>query len=142
MRLGPFRLTRRRALRALAGVVAGLLLTGNVLAAAGMCTIVAPAGSHGAAQAVAHDGASSNPCPQHLSDEAAPGGGTSPHHCPSHDPSAQSRTVDVPGAQFMVAIAATPFLSLDSGQRTEPLFAVTHRTEPQPLYARLQRLRL
>ena len=45
MRLGSFRLTSQRAARAVAGLVAMFLLTGNVLAAAGLCAVRAPAGT-------------------------------------------------------------------------------------------------
>ena len=42
MRPGSFRRTRQRAVRAVAGLVAAFLLTGNVLAAAGLCRVKAP----------------------------------------------------------------------------------------------------
>lgn len=141
MRLGPFRLTCRRAVRALAGFVATFLLAGNVLAAAGMCAIKAPTGAHGPttlAGAVAPAGDIA--CADHLAEHTAPA--SSAHHCPTEDPSAQSRAVDVPAAQLMVAMAASQLNWPDATPRSEPLVVLASPATPQPLYTRLQRLRL
>jgi hypothetical protein len=141
MRIGPLRLTSRRAARTVAGFVAVFLLTGNVLAAAGLCAIKAPAGTQEPA-ALASDtvtAAGDAACADHLGDQAP---ASIPHHCPTEDPSAQSRTVDVPAAQLLVAAAAA---SLDwSGAllQHEPPVVLPYPAEPQPLYTRLQRLHL
>ena len=143
MRLGPIRLTHRRAVRAVAALVATLLMAGNVLAAAGLCALRAPTEANGFVHAVVEaDTPEANPCPQHRADDASRGPSTATHHCPSEDPSAQSRAVDIPAAQFMAAIAALPCHSIDAGRLAEPPVAATRHPEPQPLYARLQRLRL
>lgn len=141
MRIGPFRLTSRRAARALAGLVAAFLLSGNVLAAAGLCVIKAPAGPQetpvlaSSADAVSADVA----CSEHLADHAPL---SNPHHCPTEDPSAQSRTVDVPAAQLMVAVAAALLDWSSALLQPEPPAVLDHPAEPQPLYTRLQRLHL
>lgn len=139
MRFGPLRLTTRRAVRALAGLVAAFLLAGNVLAAAGLCVVRAPVAAHGspvlASQATVSDDAA---CAEHLGDHAP---SSNLHHCPTDDPSAQSRAVDVPAAQLMAATAAL----LDwSGAlvRPEPPAVLVRPADPQPLYTRLQRLHL
>lgn len=141
MRIGPFRLTSRRAARALAGLVAAFLLSGNVLAAAGLCLIKAPAGPHetpvlaGSADAGAEDVA----CADHVGDRAPV---SNPHHCPIEDPSAQSRTVDVPAAQLMVAVAAALLDWSSALLQPEAPVVLVQPAEPQPLYTRLQRLHL
>jgi hypothetical protein len=146
MRLGTFRLTRKQAARAIAGVVAAFLLTGQVLAAAGLCVIKVPAdtsGSTAAGEVRTHEGtAEANPCGGHLADGHSQGSGTSRHHCPTDDPTQQSRNVDVPAAQVMAALPASlPDWSIAAARPQIQVVAV-HPAEPRPLYARLQRLRL
>ena len=144
MRIGPFRLTRQRAARAVAGLVAAFLFTGNVLAAAGLCANKLPESHPGSQHTLAQDTAAPSDapaCEQHLADES--GSGTaSNHHCPTDDPSAQTRSVDVPAAQLMAAIALVGWHWSDAALQAVPLASSTHPSEPQPLYARLQRLRL
>lgn len=141
MRIGSFRLTRQRAARAVAGLVAAFLLTGNVLAAAGLCIVRAPAGP-GAAVQVAADDTDSPQCVEHL-----PGGAGSPltgssHHCPTEDPSAQTRAVDLPSPQLVAAFAAPLLHWTDDARQRTALLADDDPPEPRPLYTRLQRLRL
>lgn len=139
MRFGPLRLTSRRAARALAGFVAAFLLVGNVMAAAGLCAIKAPVGAL-ETPVLAADAASEDvTCADHLGDHAP---ASNPHHCPTEDPSAQSRSVDVPAAQLMVAAAATLLDRFDALLRPDPPVVLVHPAEPQPLYTRLQRLHL
>lgn len=141
MRIGPFRLNRHRAARALAGLVAAFLLTGNVLAAAGLCAIKTPAAPHEqASMMMAEAAADEVACSGHHSDHTAPA--SNAHHCPTEDPSAQSRTVDIPAAQLMVAMAASLLNWPDATLRSEPPVVFAHPAAPQPLYTRLQRLRL
>ena len=141
MPIGPFRLTSRRAARALAGLVAAFLLSGNVLAAAGLCVIKAPAGPQQPAALVSSSGTAAEDvaCADHLGDHAPV---SNPHHCPTEDPSAQSRTVDVPAAQLMVAVAAALLDWSSALLQPEAPLVLVHPPEPQPLYTRLQRLRL
>ena len=141
MRLGSFRRTRQRAVRAVAGLVAAFLLTGNVLAAAGLCTVKAPAQT-GMAVQVAADGVESLDCTHHLVDEGASRPAGSSHHGPTEDPSAQTRTVDLPSPQLMVALAAVLLQWTDAGRQPATLLSSDDPSEPRPLYARLQRLRL
>jgi hypothetical protein len=141
MRLRSFRLTRQRAVRAVAGLVAAFLLTGNVLAAAGMCVVRAPADTGMAVQAAA-DEADSAQCAEHLSVKAGSPSTGSNHHCPADDPSAQTRTVDLPSPQLMVAPAAVLLHWTDAARQPAALFSEDDPAEPRPLYARLQRLRL
>ena len=141
MRLGPFRLTRQRAARAVAGLVAAFLLTGNVLAAAGLCAVRAPAAMDTPVQ-VASDDAESPPCTEHLAGERGSPSKGSNHHCPTEDPSAQSRTADLPSPQLMVALAAVLLQWADAGRQPATLLSSDDPSEPRPLYARLQRLRL
>lgn len=143
MCLGLSRRNRQRAVRAVAGFVAAFLLSGSVLAAAGMCVVKAPAEAGVAvAPVAAADDAESLDCTHHLIDEglARPAGST--HHCPTEDPSAQPRTVDLPGAQWMVALAAVVLDWSNAARQPSALLAADERSEPRPLYARLQRLRL
>ena len=141
MRFCPFRLNRHRAARALAGLVAAFMLAGNVLAAAGLCAIKAPVGSHdtpvlaSSADRVSEDVA----CGDHLVGHTP---ASNPHHCPTEDPSAQSRTVDVPAAQLMVAVAAALLDWSSALLQPELPVVLVHPAEPQPLYTRLQRLHL
>jgi hypothetical protein len=141
--LGTFRLSSRRTARVIAGVVAGFLLTGQVLAAAGLCAIKAPTDARGSTEVRTHDAAgAANPCPDHLVNATDHGSGASKHHCPTDNPGQQSRTVDVPAAQMMAALPASlPDWSLTAA-RPETLVAAAHPSEPRPLYARLHRLRL
>jgi hypothetical protein len=121
----------RRGVRVIAGVVATLLVTGNVLVAAGLCILKYPPAVQAASEA---------PCPQHLVDKTVP---QTPavQHCPGDDSSAQARTADLPSAQVLAAAAVAPFgtfaaLAARPAIRTEP-------ASPQrPLYTRLQRLQL
>ncbi len=138
MRIGPFRLTSRRAARALAGLVAAFLLSGNVLAAAGLCVIKAPAVPQ-ETPVLASSADADVACVDHVGDRAPV---SSPHHCPTEDPSAQSRTVDVPAAQLMVAVAAALLDWSSALLQLEPPAVLVHPAEPQPLYTRLQRLHL
>jgi hypothetical protein len=141
MRPGSFRLTRQRAARAVAGLVAAFLLTGNVLAAAGLCVVRAPADTGVAVQA-ATDEVDSAACAEHLSGEpGAPSTGSN-HHCPTEDPSAQTRTVDLPSPQLMVALAAVLLHWTDAARQPAALLVDDDPAEPRPLYTRLQRLRL
>lgn len=141
MRLGPLRLNRHRAARALAGFVAAFLLTGNVLAAAGLCVVRAPAESHASSVLPGADASAADvDCAEHGSGHPTPA--SNAHHCPTEDPSAQSRTVDVPAAQLMAAAVAGLLYGSDPLLRPEPLVILIHPAAPQPLYARLQRLRL
>jgi hypothetical protein len=142
MCLGLSRPNRQRAVRAVAGFVAAFLLSGNVLAAAGMCAVKAPAEARVAVAPVAADGSESLDCSHHLIDEgvARPAGST--HHCPTEDPSAQPRTVDLPGAQWMAALAAVVLDWSSDARQPSASLAADERSEPRPLYARLQRLRL
>jgi hypothetical protein len=141
MRLGSFRLTRQRAARAMAGLVAAFLLTGNVLAAAGLCAVRAPAGADMAAHVTADD-VDSPPCTEHLSGEVGSPSTGSNHHCPTEDPSAQPRTVDLPSPQLMVAPAAVLLQWTDAARQPAALLSDDDPSESRPLYARLQRLRL
>jgi len=141
MRLGSFRLTRQRAARAVAGLVAAFLLSGNVLAAAGLCVVRTQADTGVAVQAAADD-ADSTPCAEHLAGAlSSPSTGVH-HHCPTEDPSAQTRTVDLPSPQLMVAPAAVLLHWTDGARPPATLLAGDDPAEPRPLYARLQRLRL
>ncbi|MGZ8254819.1 MAG: hypothetical protein ACXWVT_08205 [Burkholderiaceae bacterium] len=141
MRIGPFRLTFHRAARALAGLVAAFLLSGNVLAAAGLCAIKAPAGSQELAVSTSSAGTVSADvaCADHLGDQAPV---SNSHHCPTEDPSAQSRTVDVPAAQLMVALAVALLDWSSPRLQAQPPVASIHPAETRPLYTRLQRLHL
>jgi hypothetical protein len=141
MHPGSFRLTRQRAVRAVAGLVAAFLLTGNVLAAAGLCVVKAPVETGTTAQ-VAADGVESLDCTHHLVDEGASRPAASSHHCPTEDPSAQTRTVDLPSPQLMVALAAVLLHWTDPARQPSALLSTDDPSEPRPLYARLQRLRL
>jgi hypothetical protein len=141
MRLGSIRLTRQRAARAVAGLVAAFLLTGNVLAAAGLCVVRAPA-DRGVAVQVAADEADSAACAEHLSVEVGSPSTGSNHHCPTEDPSAQTRTVDLPSPQLMVALAAVLLHWTDSARQPAALLSDKDPSESRPLYTRLQRLRL
>ena len=141
MRLGSFRLTRQRAARAMAGLVAAFLLTGNVLAAAGLCAVRAPAGTDAAIH-VTDDDADSPPCTEHLSSEVGSPSTGSNHHCPTEDPSAQTRTVDLPSPQLMVALAAVLLQWTDAARQPAALLSDDDPSESRPLYTRLQRLRL
>ena len=112
-----------------------------MLAAAGLCAVKAPAGTQespvlaSTAGAVAEDVA----CADHLGDQAP---ASNPHHCPTEDPSAQSRTVDVPAAQLMVAMAAALLDWSSALLQPEPPVVLAYPAEPQPIYTRLQRLHL
>ncbi|MGZ8254953.1 MAG: hypothetical protein ACXWVT_08890, partial [Burkholderiaceae bacterium] len=79
-------------------------------------------------------------CAEHRADHPTPA--SNAHHCPTEDPSAQSRTVDVPAAQLLAAVAPGLFYGSDPLLRPEPLVVLIHPATPHPLYARLQRLRL
>jgi hypothetical protein len=141
MRPGPFRLTRHRATRALAGLVVMFLFAGNVLAAAGLCAVKAPVSSAATSGAVdGHETPDASGCAGHHAETDAPA--PAAHHCPTDDPSAQTRTVDVPAAQIMLAIPASLVPWSDAELRSAPLFVADHPAESRPLYARLQRLRL
>jgi hypothetical protein len=144
MRLGPFRLNRQRAARAIAAVVAAFMLTGQVLAAAGLCATKAPSRAGESTELGSYEGtAASSPCPDHLVDGTAHGPAAARHHhCPTDDPTQQSRTVDVPAAQAMAALPASLPDWSDTASRPEALFVTVHPAEPRPLYARLHRLRL
>lgn len=141
MRSGSFRLTRQRAARAVAGLVAAFLLTGNVLAAAGLCIVRAPAGADVTVQ-VAADETDSPQCAEHLAGEAGSTSTGSNHHCPTEDPSAQTRAVDLPSPQLVAVFAALHVHRTDAALQLTALLAADDPTEPRPLYARLQRLRL
>jgi hypothetical protein len=141
MRIGSIRLTRQRAARAVAGLVAAFLLTGNVLAAAGLCAVRAPTDGGMAAQ-VAVDEADSPPCSEHVADAVGPRSTDSKHHCPTEDPSAQARTVDLPSPQLMAAFAAVLLHWTDAARQPTALHSDNDPAEPRSLYARLQRLRL
>lgn len=121
----------RRAVRSVAGVVAALLLTGNVLVAAGVCVLKAPP---------AVQSASETPCPQHLADNN-PTAPTAQQHCPADDASAQVRTADLPSAQALAAAAVTIFGIL-AVSATPLKLAVDSGSPHRPLYTRLQRLQL
>jgi hypothetical protein len=141
MRLGPFRLTRYRATRALAGLVVMFLFAGNVLAAAGLCAVKAPAPGGATAGLVAgQEAPDASGCASHHAETDAPA--PAAHHCPTDDPSAQSRTVDVPAAQVMLAIPASLLPWSDAELRSTPLLVAEHPAESRPLYTRLQRLHL
>ena len=141
MRLGHFHLTRQRAMRALAGLVAMFLLAGNVLAAAGLCVVRSPVMSAAeAGLAAGHEAPDASACEGHKAGSHAPAPAS--HHCPTDDPSAQTRTVDVPAAQAMLAIATSLLPWSDAELRSAPLVFAHHPAESRPLYARLQRLRL
>ena len=144
MRPGSLRLTRQRAARAVAGLVVAFLLTGNVLAAAGLCVVRAPAAAGMAVEAAADDSddADSAPCAEHLSVAAGSPSTGSNHHCPTDDPSAQTRTVDLPSPQLMVALAAVLLHWTDAARQPAAHLSDDDPAEPRPLYARLQRLRL
>ncbi|HEX5639232.1 MAG TPA: hypothetical protein VFX81_05485 [Burkholderiaceae bacterium] len=141
MRIGPLRLNSRRAARALAGFVAAFLLTGNVLAAAGLCAVKVPAGTQESPVLMSSLGtvAEDTACADHLGDQAP---ASNPHHCPTEDPSAQSRTVDVPAAQLLVAAAAALLDWSGALLQREPPVVLAYPAEPQPIYTRLQRLHL
>ena len=141
MRPGSLRLTRLRAARAVAGLVAALLLTGNVLAAAGLCAVKAPVDSGSAPQAALHE-ADSPPCVDHLPEQGSAGSTAAKHHCPTDDPSAQTRTVDLPSPQLMTAFAAVVLHRTDAARQPAALLFSDDPSGPRPLYARLQRLRL
>jgi hypothetical protein len=141
MRPGSLRLTRLRAARAVAGLVAALLLTGNVLAAAGLCAVKAPVVSGTAAEVAALQEAESPPCLDHLPEQGS-GSTAAKHHCPTEDPSAQTRTVDLPSPQLMTAFAAVVLHRTDAARQPAALHFSDDPSGPRPLYARLQRLRL
>jgi hypothetical protein len=121
----------RRAVRTVAGVVASLLLAGNVLAAAGLCVVKAP---------VAVEAASEDPCMQHSADNAPPAPAAQ-QHCPADDASAQVRGVDLPSAQAVAAAAVAPF-GIFAVSAPPLRFAADSGSPQRPLYARLQRLQL
>jgi hypothetical protein len=141
MRLGSFRLTRRRAIRTMAGFIATFVLAGNVLAAAGLCAVKAPADTHPASHQTAQERAAP-PCPQHVAERTDSGSTASSHHCPIDDPSAQTRTVDLPAAQPMAALPAAVLDWTDQALQPASVVLSDHPSGPRPLYARLQRLRL
>lgn len=141
MRSGSFRLTRQRAARAVAGLVAAFLLTGHVLAAAGLCTVRAPV-DPGIAVQVAADEADSPQCAEHLAGEAGSTSTGANHHCPTEDPSAQARAVDLPSPQLVAVFAALLVHQTDATLQQTVLLGVDDPSESRPLYARLQRLRL
>jgi len=139
MRLGSLHLTRRRATRAVAGFVVAFLFAGNVPAAAGLCAVKAPDARIKSQQASHHlstHGADA------AADELPAGNPAVDHHCPTDDPSAQTRTVDVPAAQLMPGIASVAVDWSAEALRAPPPDTSGQPSEPQPLYARLQRLRL
>ena len=111
------------------------LLAGHVLATTGLCIVTTagePVQTH----------ASSTACPEH-GPQGEPGhGSTVKHHCPAEEPSPQSRSADLPGAQPIAAIASVHvhLLALPVGRLLQP--TPDHQVPPPPLYARLQRLRL
>jgi hypothetical protein len=127
-------------MRALAGLVAAFVLTGNVLAAAGLCAIKAPGAAHPTVALASDESVAASDCAQHHADPAAPA--SSAHHCPTDDPSAQTRAPDLPGAQLMAAFAAVVLQWTDAAQQAAALFSDDDPPESRPLYARLQRLRL
>jgi hypothetical protein len=135
MRLGPFLLTRRAATRAIAGLVTTLLLTGNVLAAAGLCVVKSP--DHAAAMQAA---AGQVACPDHVPD--IPELGSSGHLCPAEDPTPQTRSVDLPAPQLHAALTLSLAYPVQSVSALEPPVVAERPVPPPPLYARLQRLRL
>jgi hypothetical protein len=120
----------RRAVRAVAGVVASLLFSGNVLAAAGLCVLKPPPTVPAASEAT---------CAQHLVDDSAP---SAAQHCPTDSPSAQARTADLPTAQLLAAAAVTPFGSFAAPTPALPELRADAGSPQRPLYARLQRLHL
>ena len=142
MRPGSLRLTRLRAARAVAGLVAALLLTGNVLAAAGLCAVKAPVASGPAVEVAALHEADAPPCVDHLPEQGSGGSTAAKHHCPTDDPSAQTRTVDLPSPQLMTAFAAVVLHRTDAARQPAALLFSDDPSGPRPLYARLQRLRL
>jgi hypothetical protein len=127
-------------MRALAGLVAAFVLTGNVLAAAGLCAIKAPGAAHASAAVAPDESVAASDCSQHHANPAAPASGA--HHCPTDDPSAQTRAVDLPGAQLMAAFAAVVLQWTNAAQQAAALLSDDDPSESRPLYARLQRLRL
>lgn len=141
MRPGLFGLIRPRAARAVAGLVAAFLLTGNVLAAAGLCVVKAPAPAALTAPAAADEAASVH-CPDHFADDAGAPTSGSNRHCPTDDPSAQARSGDLPSPQPMAASAAVLLPWTDLARLPAALLSTDDPSEPRPLYARLQRLRL
>jgi hypothetical protein len=134
-----FRHTARHPARAIAAIVASLLLSGHVLAAAGMCAIKAPVAASEAGQSQTEA-----PCPQHVADEIAPTQtpSTPSHHCPTEDPTAQPRGVDMPSAQMIVALTTMPIHAVVTADPIAAPVGVEGDPAPLPLYTRLQRLRL
>ena len=121
----------RRAVRAVAGVVATLLLSGNVLAAACLCVSKTPPSVHAASEA---------PCPLHQVDDSSPT--PAAQHCPAEDPSAQVRTADLPSAQVLAMAATTLSGSSLVPAPVLPDLRVDPSPPQRPLYARLQRRQL
>jgi hypothetical protein len=121
----------RRAVRAVAGVVATLLLSGNVLAAACLCVSKSPPPIQAASEAL---------CPLHQVDDSPPT--PTAQHCPADDPSAQVRTADLPGAQVLAMAAVTLFGSFLTPAPVLPELRVDPGSPQRPLYARLQRRQL
>lgn len=90
-----------RAMRVLAGLIATFVLTGNVLAAAGLCAIKVRA-----AQGIESISPDSAPCPQHIDRTSCSAHADAVPHCNQEDPGAQARAVDLPAASILSA----PFL--------------------------------
>lgn len=134
MKLGPLQLSCRRTLRGLAGFVGAFLLAGHVLAASGLCVVTSPD-----AAATVHEASAG--CPEHSS--AGQGHGSAvKHHCPAEEPSPQARSVDLPTAQPVAAVASV-YSGLVAPLEGRLLQATPdHQVPPPSLYARLQRLRL
>jgi hypothetical protein len=117
----------------MAGFVVACLLAGQAMAATGCCWI--------APLLPSADIASSAPlCPDHAGDSDS--GTDGKPACPAEQPTPQSRAVDLPGAQAVVAIVAvalTPIAAFD--QRLPPALTAT-AVPPPPLYVRPHSLRL
>jgi hypothetical protein len=130
----------RRSVRALALLCALVLVSGQALAAMGLCIAKAPA----AAAAVAAATAEQSPCPQHVADAASgalPEQPSASPHCPQDDPGAQVRAGDVPAAD-VPSITAQPRAPLAQASHAQRGAAAADETPPTPLYARLSRLLL
>jgi hypothetical protein len=132
--------------RALAGFVAGMLFTSQVLAAAGLCAVksstVVPL-TETVIVEVCEDQDHLDSLARLAPPAAEPAGGeASTTHCSSEDPSAQARSVDLPGSTTQ-AVAPLPSLLTVVAFTPAPRLPIADAGPPlRPLYARLNRLLL
>jgi hypothetical protein len=131
----------RRSARGLAAALALALITGNALAAMGLCIAKVP----GALAAVSAPAGEELPCPQHIADGSADSLTTNPPgaaHCPQDDPGAQARVGgDIPSADLLV-VSVQPRAMLVLATCAGCGEATDNDPPHTPLYARLSRLLL